>query len=109
MKGGARQHAELFDVLVELHVLHAASKEEITSQGVADKLNRRGYKISSRSALLLLRSLEAKGWLRSREPGQSKGLQFRSTHNGQKILREFRPRIAALVKELSGVKPAKSG
>lgn len=109
MKGGADQDAELFEVFAKLHVLHATGKEPITSQGVADTLNRRGYSISSRSALQLLRSFARRGWVRTQNPAQGKTPQFRSTRAGQKTLRELQARIAVLQNELSGMKRSKSG
>jgi len=53
----------LFDVFIDLQVLHAAIKETITVQQLVDVLTRRGYEVSSRSISTVVRRFERRGWL----------------------------------------------
>ena len=55
---------ELFDVFIDLHVLHAAAKEPVTAERLVQVLTRRGYEVSSRSISVVLRRFERRGWLR---------------------------------------------
>jgi len=55
---------DLYSGLIRLHVLHHAAEEPIFGLGMAEELERHGYRISPGTLYPLLHGLESKGYLR---------------------------------------------
>jgi repressor of nif and glnA expression len=53
----------LLSDLIYLHILHAADSEPIDALRMAERLLKRGYKVSYRSVSALMRKFERRGWL----------------------------------------------
>ena len=97
----------LFDVFIDLQVLHAAIKETITVQQLVDVLTRRGYEVSSRSISTVVRRFERRGWLRAGGMKNENARLFQATRGGKKALDQSKPLVAALFEAMSSESPPK--
>src|SRR5580693_6070123 len=79
---------DLYSGLIRLHVLHNAVEEPVFGLGMIEELGRHGYRISAGTLYPLLRRLETKGYLSSREVrnGKSRRRVYRATPLGRKAL-----------------------
>jgi PadR family transcriptional regulator PadR len=93
---------DLYSGLIRLHVLHHAVKEPIFGLGMIEELGRHGYRISPGSLYPLLRGLENKGYLKSREVRQGKSLRrmYTATARGRKALVASKNKVRELFHEL---------
>jgi PadR family transcriptional regulator, regulatory protein PadR len=93
---------DLYSGLIRLHVLHHAAEAPIFGLGMIEELARHGYRISPGSLYPLLRGLENKGYLRSREVRQGKSLRrvYTATARGRKALAAAKGKVRELFHEL---------
>ena len=93
---------DLYSGLIRLHVLHQAVEGPIFGLGMIEELARHGYRVSPGSLYPLLRSLENKGYLESREERNGKSLRrvYRATKRGSKALAASKSRVRELFHEL---------
>lgn len=96
------QDQDLYSGLIRLHVLHHAVEEPVFGLGMIEELGRHGYKISAGTLYPLLRRLETKGYLRSREVrnGKSRRRVYRATSLGRKALTAAKKKVHELFHEL---------
>jgi PadR family transcriptional regulator, regulatory protein PadR len=93
--------AELWDVFVHLHVLHAASKNPVDAPQLIELLAQRGYKVSNQEMLVLLRRFERRGWLIAQKAQKGIVRLFKATRAGKTALRNSRPLVSARFREIS--------
>jgi DNA-binding PadR family transcriptional regulator len=93
--------AGLFDVLIHLHVLHAASKSPVSAAQLVELLTQRGYKVSNQEISALLRRFERRGWLRAHKARKGTARLFQATREGKTALQKTRPLVSALFMESS--------
>ncbi len=93
---------DLYSGLIRLHVLYHAAEEPIFGLGMIEELGRHGYRISAGSLYPLLRMLEKKGYLRSKEVRNGKSLRrvYRATALGRKALAASKSKVRELFHEL---------
>jgi len=93
---------DLYSGLIRLHVLHHAAEEPVFGLGMAEELQRHGYRISPGTLYPLLHGLERKGYLRSSEQRNGKSLRkvYRATPAGRKALTAARKKVRELFREL---------
>jgi DNA-binding PadR family transcriptional regulator len=93
---------ELYSGLLRLHVLHHAARASIFGLGMAEELERHGYRISPGTLYPLLHGLEKKGYLRSVERRNGKSLRkvYRATALGRKALAAASIKVRELLREL---------
>lgn len=93
---------EFFSSFIKIHVLHHCLKEEIYGAWMMEELEEHGYKISPGSLYPLLRSLEKKGLISSREEqdGKIKRKYYRITTKGKKELAEAKVKLKELIGEI---------
>src|SRR6202043_772485 len=93
---------DLYSGLIRLHVLHHAVEGPIFGLGMIEELARHGYRISPGSLYPLLKGLERKGYLRSKEQRNGKSLRrvYRATALGKKALAASKNRVRELFHEL---------
>ncbi len=93
----------LYSGLVRLHVLHHAVHEPpVFGLGIIEELGRHGYKLSPGTMYPILHGLERKGYLKSSEEREGKGLRrvYRATAKGRKALEEAKGKVRELFGEL---------
>jgi DNA-binding PadR family transcriptional regulator len=93
--------AGLFDVLIHLHVLHAASKSPVSAAQLVELLTQRGYKVSKQAMSALLRRFERRGWLRAHKARKGTARLFQATREGKIALQKSRNLVSALFMEMS--------
>lgn len=93
---------DLYSGLIRLHVLHHAAKEPVFGLGMIEELAHHGYRISPGSLYPLLRGLENKGYLRSKEERNGKSLRkvYRATALGKRALAASKVKVRELFHEL---------
>ena len=93
---------DLYSGLIRLHVLHHAVEGPIFGLGMIEELARHGYRISPGSLYPLLKGLEKKGYLRSKEERNGKSLRrvYRATKLGAKALEASKNKVRELFHEL---------
>lgn len=98
----AEADRDLYSGLIRLHVLHHAVEGPIFGLGMMEELARHGYRISPGSLYPLLRSLEKKGYLKSKEQrtGKSIRLMYRATPKGRRALAASKNKVRELFHEL---------
>jgi PadR family transcriptional regulator, regulatory protein PadR len=91
-----------FSSFIKIHVLHHCLKDEIYGAWMMEELQQHGYKISPGSLYPLLRSLEEKGLISSREEqdGKVKKKYYRITSKGRKELSEAKVKLKELIGEI---------
>jgi DNA-binding PadR family transcriptional regulator len=93
----------LYSGLIRLHVLHHAAHEPpVFGLGIIEELGRHGYKLSPGTMYPILHGLERKGYLKSSEEREGKGLRrlYRATAKGRKALDEAKEKVRELFGEL---------
>ncbi len=93
---------EFFSSFIKIHVLHHSLKQEIFGSWMIEELEEHGYKISPGSMYPLLRNMENKGLLKSREEQTGKVLRkyYRITPQGKKELAEAKIKLKELIGEI---------
>lgn len=93
---------EFFSSFIKIHILHHCLKEEIYGAWMMEELEEHGYKISPGSLYPLLRSLEQKGLIASREEqeGKIKRKFYRITSQGKKELAGAKDKLKELMGEI---------
>ena len=97
-----RADRDLYSGLIRLHVLHHAVEGPVFGLGMMEELARHGYRISAGSLYPLLRGLERKGYLRSKEQRNGKSLRrvYRATPLGRRALIAAKGKVRELFHEL---------
>ncbi len=93
--------ADLCDVFVHLHVLHAASRNPVDASQLVERLAQRGYKVSNQAMSALLRRFERRGWLSAHKAQKGSVRLFHTTREGNTALQKSKPLVSALFKEIS--------
>jgi len=93
--------ADLCDVFVHLHVLHAASRNPVDAPQLVELLAQRGYNVSNQAISTLLRRFERRGWLSAHKAQKGSGHLFHTTREGKTALQKSKPLVSALFKEIS--------
>ncbi|MCW7491901.1 PadR family transcriptional regulator [Leptospira sp. 2 VSF19] len=93
---------EFFSSFIKIHILHHSEKEEIYGVWMMKELKEHGYKISPGSLYPLLKSLEDKGFMRSRteQLGKIKRKFYRITPKGKKELVAAKIKLKELIGEI---------
>lgn len=93
---------DFFSSFIKIHILHHCLKEEIYGAWMMEELEEHGYTISPGSLYPLLRSLEQKGLIASREEqdGKVKRKYYRITTRGRKELAEAKEKLKELMGEI---------
>jgi DNA-binding PadR family transcriptional regulator len=87
----------------KVHILHHAAERSIYGQWIAEELRRHGYSISPGTLYPLLKRMEANGWLKTRESGNSSShsrKEYRLTKDGAKVLTFLRAQVKELYREV---------
>lgn len=101
------EHSKLFrDLLlgfVKIHVLYHAGQEAIYGVGIANELEKHGYRLSPGTLYPLLHNLEAADFLlrEDRIVGGKVRKYYRITPLGQRALEEARDKVIDLVDEVT--------
>jgi PadR family transcriptional regulator PadR len=93
---------EFFSSFIKIHILHHCLHEEIYGAWMMKELEEHGYKISPGSLYPILKSLEAKGLLQSREVQEGKTHRrfYKITSKGKKELQEAKIKLKELIGEI---------
>jgi DNA-binding PadR family transcriptional regulator len=91
----------LFDVFIQLYVLHAASKNPVDALQVVELLTQRGYNVSNQAMSALLRRFERRGWLNVHKAQKGSVRLFHTTREGKTALQKSKPLVSALFREIS--------
>jgi PadR family transcriptional regulator PadR len=105
MKSAERNAANCQDIysgLVRIHILYHACQGPIFGLGMIEELRRHGYRLSAGTLYPLLRGLEMRGYLRSRQVRSGRSIRrvYRATSAGRKALALVREKVKELVGEL---------
>ena len=98
----AVDHKNLYVGLIRLHILHHAAQEPVFGLGMIQELARHGYRLSAGTLYPVLHSLEASGYLRSRQQlvdGRRRRV-YRATPAGRRALTEARTKVKELFGEM---------
>lgn len=82
------RHSELWRGLIQLHVLHHASEEDVYGLGLIEELRRHGYGIGPGTLYPLLHRLTERGYLRERAGGVGRQRRYAATAKGRRALAE---------------------
>ena len=87
-----------------IHILHHASRGEITGTFMMEELGRHGYRVSPGTIYPLLHKMEGMGLLKSRtEVRNGRRVRlYRTTPKGEELLREVKERVKELCDEVLG-------
>ena len=98
------EYHDLLSGFVRVHILHHAAEGEIYGQWIIDELARHGYRLSPGTVYPMLRAMEARGYLSSREEAQGGAGRPRriyvATKAGHKALAIAQGRLRELVGEV---------
>lgn len=96
------EHQELLRGFITLHVLHHAAEGEIYGQWMIEELARHGYRLSPGTLYPMLRAMERKGYLASKElrVGRAVRRLYRATPLGQEALEVARGKVRELFGEM---------
>ncbi|MGK9235644.1 PadR family transcriptional regulator [Inquilinus limosus] len=96
------EHQDLLSGLIRLHVLHHAVEGELYGQWMIEELARHGYKLSPGTLYPMLRAMEKKGYLVSRDQrvGRSIRRVYSATPLGRDALAIARGKVRELIGEL---------
>lgn len=91
---------DLLTGFIRLHVLHHAAEHEIYGQWIIDELGRHGYRLSPGTLYPLLKTMEQRGYLKSRKQreGRTARKLYKATPLGRKGLALAKTRL----KEFTG-------
>lgn len=98
------EHQDLLSGLVRLHVLHHAAEGDLYGLWMIEELARHGYKLSPGTLYPMLRSMEKKGYLVSKEKrvGRTARRVYRATPLGRKALKIANEKVRELLGETIG-------
>jgi len=87
-----------------IHVLHHASRGEVTGKFMMEELERHGYKTSPGTIYPLLHKMEEMGLLESRNEVRNgrRVRLYRATPKGEELLDEAKKKIRELCTEILG-------
>jgi len=87
---------------IGIHVLHHASKGEVTGKFMMDELGRHGYSVSPGTIYPLLHKMEEMGLLKSRNEVRNgrRVRLYRATPKGEKLLEETKDKVRELCREV---------
>lgn len=93
---------EFFSSFIKIHVLHHCLKEEIYGAWMIEELEEHGYKISPGSLYPMLKNMETKGLILSRQEQAGKVMRkyYRITPKGKKELAEAKIKLKELIGEI---------
>ena len=98
------EYHDLLSGFVRVHILHHATEGEIYGQWIIDELARHGYRLSPGTVYPMLRAMEARGYLKSREENPGRAGRPRriyvATKAGRKALAVAQERLRELVGEV---------
>ena len=77
-------HSDLWRGLIQLHVLHHASEEDVYGLGLIEELSRHGYSIGPGTLYPLLHRLTERGYLRERAAGDGRQRRYYATAKGRR-------------------------
>jgi PadR family transcriptional regulator PadR len=85
-----------------IHVLHHASRGEVTGKFMMEELEKHGYKMSPGTIYPLLHKMEEIGLLKSRtEVRNGRRVRlYRATSKGKKLLEEAKKKVRELCSEI---------
>lgn len=81
-------HGDLWRGLIQLHVLHHASEEDVYGLGLIKELRRHGYSIGPGTLYPLLHRLTERGYLRERARVGGRKRRYCLTAKGRRALAE---------------------
>ncbi len=98
------EHQDLLSGLVRLHVLHHAAEGDLYGLWMIEELARHGYKLSPGTLYPMLRSMEKKGYLVSKQKrvGRTARRVYRATPLGRKALKIANEKVRELLGETIG-------
>lgn len=98
------EHQDLLSGLVRLHVLHHAAEGDLYGLWMIEELARHGYKLSPGTLYPMLRSMEKKGYLISKQKrvGRTARRVYRATPLGRKALKIANEKVRELLGETIG-------
>lgn len=96
------EHQDLLSGLIRLHVLHHAAEGELYGRWMIEELARHGYAISPGTLYPMLRSMERRGYLVSRElrVGRTMRRLYWATPLGRAALDIARAKVRELFGEM---------
>ena len=98
----ARSHqGDLWRGLIQLHVLHHASEEDVYGLGLIEELRRHGYSIGPGTLYPLLHRLSERGYLRERAGDGGRQRRYYATAKGHRALAEGYRYVKELFEEMS--------
>jgi PadR family transcriptional regulator, regulatory protein PadR len=102
------EHHDLLSGFIRLHILHHALEGELYGQWMIDELARHGYRISPGTLYPMLRRLETRGYLVSREERDGRTVRkfYRATPAGAKALSIARSKAKELFGEIMPRRPS---
>ena len=103
------EHHDLLSGFIRLHILHHAVEGELYGQWMIDELARHGYSLSPGTLYPMLRRLETRGYLVSREERDGRTVRkfYRATPAGVKALSVARNKAKELFGEIVPRRPSK--
>lgn len=105
----SKLHYDVFLAFVRIHLLHHAAEEPFYGVGMLEELQRHGYRLSPGTLYPILHGLEKAGYLSVERTvvGGKARKYYRITEAGRIALKEVKPKLRELVKEvLSDLEPA---
>lgn len=79
-------HGDLWRGLIQLHVLHHASEEDVYGLGLIEELRRHGYSIGPGTLYPLLHRLTGRGYLHERASEGGRQRRYYATAKGRRAL-----------------------
>jgi DNA-binding PadR family transcriptional regulator len=86
--------------LIQLHVLHHASEEDVYGLGLIEELRRHGYSIGPGTLYPLLHRLTERGYLRERARADGRQRRYHATAKGCRALAEGYHYVKELFEEM---------
>jgi|SRR5579863_5086444 len=93
-------HGDLWRGLIQLHVLHHASEEDVYGLGLIEELRRHGYAIGPGTLYPLLHRLTERGYLRERASIGGRQRWYYTTAKGRRALAEGYHYVKELFEEM---------
>lgn len=96
-------HGDLWRGLIQLHVLHHASEEDVYGLGLIEELRRHGYSIGPGTLYPLLHRLLERGYLHERVNRGGRQRRYRATAKGRRALAEGFHYVRELFEEMAAI------
>ena len=93
-------HGDLWRGLIQLHVLHHASEEDVYGLGLIEELRRHGYSIGPGTLYPLLHRLTERGYLRERASKGGRQRRYYATAKGRRALAKGYHYVKELFEEM---------